>query len=503
MTTVLTAHTDDNGSNQQATPTTTPTFLELGVPASVVEVLERRNITIPTPVQVEAIPLAVRDGDLVVQAKTGTGKTLAFGLPLMTALAAAQGVKPRALVVTPTRELCLQVANDLIDVGGALGLRCVALYGGQDFAPQISSLNSGVDIVVGTPGRLLDLTQRGDLQLDAIERLILDEADEMLDMGFLPDVQKLLRYTANRTHTMLFSATMPAPIMTLARGFLNQPTFTSVADASTGTTTVSGVSQYAYHTHPLDKAEMLAKLLQASGLGPSIVFCRTKMTAQRLADDMNERGFQAASLHGDLSQPAREHALASFRGGSIKILIATDVAARGIDIDGITHVINYQTPEDAATYLHRIGRTARAGRKGIAVTFVEWDNLMRWKVISSELGLGLDDLVETFSTSEHFHSDLAIPTGTRGRLKPLPRPARPSGPDRHGSERRSAGVRRDDVRHGASTDQRSRNERPSSPGASSSTSSQRGARATSTDGGATQVPVSPLRTRRRTRRRAT
>lgn len=446
------------------TPTTThelgsrpiPTFAELGVPPLVVTVLERRNITIPTPVQVEAIPLAVRHGDLVVQAKTGTGKTLAFGLPLITALSAPAGTRPRALVVTPTRELCLQVANDLADIGAALGLRCVALYGGQDFAPQIAALDTGVDIVVGTPGRLLDLVQRGELHLDRVERLILDEADEMLDMGFLPDVQKLLGYTAQRTHTMLFSATMPAPIKSLARGFLNRPTFTSVADAATDATTVSGVTQFAYLTHPLDKAEMLAKLLQAPALGPTIVFCRTKMTAQRLADDMNERGFHAVSLHGDLTQPARERALASFRDGTCQILVATDVAARGIDIDGITHVVNYQTPEDAATYLHRIGRTARAGRSGTAVTFVEWDNTMRWKLISAELGLGLDDLTETFSTSPHFFSDLGIDATTRGRLVTQQTKPRSAGAERPGQRRRGRGTGAPDRAFGNRTRQRDR-----------------------------------------------
>ena len=393
-----------------------PTFDELGIPAAVVTVLAGRNITVPTRVQIEAIPMAHRGGDIVVQAKTGTGKTLAFGLPLVAVLAAPTGTRPRALVVTPTRELCLQVASDIALVGEALRLRSVAVYGGQDFGPQIDALTKGVDIVIGTPGRLLDLVTRKELDLAGIDRLILDEADEMLDMGFLPDVQRLLKYTVNRSSTMLFSATMPAPIWSLARGFLDQPTFTTVYDPNSDATTVSGVTQFVYQAHPLDKPQMLAKLLQAEGRGPTIVFCRTKMTAQRLSDDMVERGFRAVSLHGDLPQPAREKALAAFRDGRAEILIATDVAARGIDIDGITHVVNYQTPEDPATYLHRIGRTARAGRKGIAVTFVEWDNLLRWKLISSELGLGMDIPVETYSSSESYHSDLGIPVGVSDRL---------------------------------------------------------------------------------------
>jgi superfamily II DNA/RNA helicase len=426
-------------------------FAELGVPASIVEVLAARNITVPTPVQHETIPLTARVGDLVVQAKTGTGKTLAFGIPMVTALAAPAGTAPRALVVTPTRELCLQVAADLTQIGSPLGLRVVSLYGGQDFVPQIAALDAGVDIVVGTPGRLLDLVARRNLDPAAVDQLVLDEADEMLDMGFLPDVQRLFGHTKQRSRTLLFSATMPPTIRTLARSFLNQPTFTSVADPDGAGNTVAGVTQYVYKVHGLDKQEMLARLLQADGRGPTIVFCRTKMTAQRLSDDMIERGFSAAALHGDLSQAAREKGLAAFREGRVDVLIATDVAARGIDVDGITHVVNYQMPEDAATYLHRIGRTARAGRKGIAVTFIEWDNMTQWRFMAREIGLdeALTIPNETFSTSEHFHTDLAIPAGTKGRLNAAPtrtprREHRHTG-DRHTSSR---GNGRSDARGG-------------------------------------------------------
>jgi superfamily II DNA/RNA helicase len=427
-------------------------FAALGVPAEIVAVLAARNITVPTDVQREAIPLAARTGDLVVQAKTGTGKTLAFGIPMVTTLAAGAPVTaPRALVVTPTRELCLQVADDLNQIGGALGLRVVSLYGGQDFVPQIAALEAGVDIVVGTPGRLLDLVSRRHLELGSVSQLILDEADEMLDMGFLPDVQKLLAHTKNRSRTLLFSATMPAPIRTLARTFLSQPTFTTVADPTDAGTTVAGVTQFVYQAHPLDKPEMLARVLQAEGRGPTIVFCRTKMTAQRLADDMTERGFNAASLHGDLTQAAREKGLAAFRASAVDVLIATDVAARGIDVHGITHVVNYQMPEEAATYLHRIGRTARAGRKGIAVTFVEWDNMTRWKFIAQELGLDEAYVVpaETFSTSAHLFTDLDIPTTVKGRLNAAPART-PRRDDQRSGDRRRDGQRSGNRRPGAS-----------------------------------------------------
>lgn len=478
-----TSHASDT-VGEQPEPQPVNGFAALGVPSEIVAVLAARNITIPTDVQREAIPMASRPGDLVVQAKTGTGKTLAFGIPMVTALAAGSPITaPRALVVTPTRELCLQVADDLNQIGGALGLRVVSLYGGQDFVSQIAALEAGVDIVVGTPGRLLDLVSRRHLELGSVLQLILDEADEMLDMGFLPDVQKLLGYTKHRSRTLLFSATMPAPIRTLARTFLSHPTFTTVADPTDAGTTVAGVTQFVYQAHPLDKPEMLARLLQAEGRGPTIVFCRTKMTAQRLADEMLERGFNAAALHGDLTQIAREKGLAAFRAGTVDVLIATDVAARGIDVHGITHVVNYQMPEEAATYLHRIGRTARAGRKGIAVTFVEWDNMTRWKFIAQELGLDEAYVVppETFSTSAHLFTDLEIPSTVKGRLNAAP--ARAPRRDSQGSN----GARRDGQRRSERTDA----PRSSAPRSTSASTRSRN-----------ESPAGRTRDRKRTRRGA-
>jgi superfamily II DNA/RNA helicase len=245
---------------------------------------------------------------------------------------------------------------------------------------------------------------------------VLDEADEMLDLGFLPDVEKIFTSTPARQQTMLFSATMPGDIIALARRFMNQPVHIRTQDNEDEGAVVSRIEQHVVRAHAMDKIEMLARILQADGRGPTIVFCRTKRTAQKTSDDLIERGFRAATIHGDLGQSAREKALNDFKAGKSDVLIATDVAARGIDIDGITHVINYQCPEDEKTYVHRIGRTARAGAHGIAVTFVDWDELARWKMIDTALVLGLPEPVETYSSSEHLYEMLNIPAGSTGRM---------------------------------------------------------------------------------------
>ena len=319
------------------------------------------------------LPIALGDGDVIGQAKTGTGKTLAFGIPLIERVIApldsewselvAKGL-PQVLVVVPTRELCVQVTKDIDELTGNRGIRTLAVYGGRAFEPQIEALAGGVEIVVGTPGRLLDLYRQGQLKLKEVSRVVLDEADEMLDLGFLPDVEKIFTSTPNRAQTMLFSATMPGDIIALARRFMNQPIHIRTQDNEDEGAVVSRIKQHVLRAHALDKIEMLARILQADGRGPTIVFCRTKRTCQKTSDDLLERGFRAASIHGDLGQSAREKALNDFKAGKSDVLVATDVAARGIDIDGITHVINYQCPEDEKTYVHRIGRTARAGADG-------------------------------------------------------------------------------------------------------------------------------------------
>ena len=270
-------------------------------------------------------------------------------------------------------------------------------------------------MVVGTPGRLLDLAEQRHLVLGRVKALVLDEADEMLDLGFLPDVERIMRMLPEQRHTMLFSATMPGPIIALSRAFLNRPTHIRAEEADQGSTH-ENTTQLVYRAHAMDKVELLTRVLQAKDRGLTMIFARTKRTVQRVADDLADRGFAAAAVHGDLGQGAREQALRAFRSGKVDVLVATDVAARGIDVTDVTHVVNYQCPEDAKTYVHRIGRTGRAGKTGVAVTLVDWDELHKWKTISDDLGLDMPEAPETYSTSAHLYSDLEIPADARGRL---------------------------------------------------------------------------------------
>ena len=401
------------------------TFADLPLRPETQAALAEHGFISPFPIQEMVLPIALGDGDVIGQAKTGTGKTLAFGIPLIERVIAPLDLEwselatkglPQVLVVVPTRELCVQVTKDIDELTGNRGIRTLAVYGGRAFEPQIEALASGVEIVVGTPGRLLDLYRQGQLKLKEVSRVVLDEADEMLDLGFLPDVEKIFTSTPNRAQTMLFSATMPGDIIALARRFMNQPIHIRTQDNEDEGAVVSRIKQHVLRAHALDKIEMLARILQADGRGPTIVFCRTKRTCQKTSDDLLERGFRAASIHGDLGQSAREKALNDFKAGKSDVLVATDVAARGIDIDGITHVINYQCPEDEKTYIHRIGRTARAGADGISVTFVDWDDLARWKMIDTALVLGLGEPEETYSSSEHLYETLNIPAGSIGRI---------------------------------------------------------------------------------------
>jgi len=400
------------------------------LPATV-EALEAVGITHPFPIQTLTLPVALHGHDIIGQAKTGTGKTLGFGIPLLQRVvaegetAAGNGVpdlppttpgRPQALVVVPTRELCVQVTGDLEKAAARRPVRVLAVYGGRAYEPQVDVLRSGVEVVVGTPGRLIDLAQQGLLDLGEVRTLVLDEADEMLDLGFLPDVEKIVRMVPEGRQTMLFSATMPGEIISLARTYMHHPTHIRAVDPDDDGHTVKAVEQHAFRAHALDKIEMLARILQAEGRGLTLVFCRTKRTAQKVADDLVERGFAAGAVHGDLGQGAREQALRAFRNGKIDVLVATDVAARGIDVPDITHVVNYQCPEDEKTYLHRIGRTARAGNKGIAITFVDWDDVPRWMLIDQTLDLGFGEPEETYSTSDHFYEELEVPREVTGRL---------------------------------------------------------------------------------------
>ncbi|MFW0789079.1 DEAD/DEAH box helicase [Gordonia sp. CPCC 205333] len=419
-----------------------PTFAELGVDDRIVSALADDGKTNTFAIQELTLPLAIGGSDLIGQARTGMGKTLGFGVPLLQRLVTAKADKPsgvrpldntpRALVIVPTRELCLQVTGDLevaakkltveLPDGVVRPLKITAIYGGRPYESQIAELAAGVDVVVGTPGRLLDLAQQGHLILGKVAILVLDEADEMLDLGFLPDIERIMSALpeanperGDSRQTMLFSATMPGPIVTLARTFLHRPTHIR-AEHANDSAVHERTTQYVYRAHALDKAELVARVLQATDRGATMVFTRTKRTAQKVADDLAERGFAVGAVHGDLGQVAREKALKKFRDGTINVLVATDVAARGIDIDDVTHVINYQCPEDDKTYVHRIGRTGRAGRTGTAITLVDWDELHRWELINNALGLGVPDPVETYSSSEHLRAELNIPDDATGRV---------------------------------------------------------------------------------------
>ena len=402
------------------------TFADFDVHPDIVAALAEGGITHPFPIQSMTLPVALGGHDIIGQAKTGTGKTLGFGIPMIQRAVAPQDEgfnslakpgAPQALAVAPTRELAVQVAGDLTKASAQRGgLRVLTVYGGRAYEPQIEALRRGVEIVVGTPGRLLDLAQQGHLDLGHARSVVLDEADEMLDLGFLPDVEKLLAMTPSGRQTMLFSATMPGAVVSLARRYMTQPTHIRAMSEDGDGQTVAAVEQFVYRAHAMDKVEMLARILQAEGRGLTIIFARTKRTAAKVADDLAERGFAAAAIHGDLGQGAREQALRAFRNGKVDILVATDVAARGIDVEAVTHVINYQCPEDEKTYLHRIGRTGRAGATGVAVTFVDWDDLHRWAMIDKSLDLGIPAPTETYSSSPHLFSEMKIPEGTRGTL---------------------------------------------------------------------------------------
>ncbi len=411
-------------TDSQATETEKTTFADLGVSPAIVDALRDEGIEHPFPIQEMAIPIALSGSDMIGQARTGTGKTLAFGIPILEHIVlegdeghdqlAAPG-KPQALVMTPTRELAQQVGTDIATAARIRGARVLTIYGGVGYDDQLDALAKGVDVVVGTPGRLLDLVHRHDLDLSHVGIAVLDEADEMLDLGFLPDVEALLDRTPSGRQTLLFSATMPAVIMSLARSRLNQPVNIR-AEGRDAQATVPETTQFVYQAHSMDKPEIIGKILQSPSMHRMMIFTRTKRSAQRLTDDLSERGFDVAPLHGDLNQVQRGKTMKRFRNGKVHVLVCTDVAARGIDVDDVTHVINYEVPDDPEQYVHRIGRTGRAGREGIAVTLVDWQDVTRWKVINKTLDLPFHEPVETYSTSPHLFSDLNIPEGVKGRI---------------------------------------------------------------------------------------
>ena len=391
-------------------------FRDFDIGEAICSGLEAAGIFTTFPIQALTLPLALAGQDIIGQARTGTGKTLAFGVPLLQLIEEhGQSRLPQALVVVPTRELAVQVADDLRTAAVNLRVRVLTVYGGRAYEPQIDSLAAGVDIVVGTPGRLLDLAERRHLDLSAVRALVLDEADKMLDLGFLPDVERIIRLIPEERQTMLFSATMPGDVVTLARRHMRRPVNIR-AEGHDEPAPAPLTRQHVFRAHQMDKIEVLARVLQARNRGLTMVFCQTKRAADQVATALASRGFAVATVHGDLGQGQRERALRAFRTGKVDVLTATEVAARGLDVDDVTHVVNYECPDDEKTYVHRIGRTGRAGRAGVAVTFVDWRDMHRWKLINDALGLGMAEPEETYSTSEHLFAELDIPREATGTL---------------------------------------------------------------------------------------
>ena len=463
-------------------------FRDFDISEAISSGLEAAGIFTTFPIQALTLPLALGGQDIIGQARTGTGKTLAFGVPLLQLIEEhGQSRLPQALVVVPTRELAIQVADDLRVAAVNVRVKVLTVYGGRAYEPQIDALTAGVDIVVGTPGRLLDLAERRHLDLSAVRALVLDEADKMLDLGFLPDVERIVRLTPEQRQTMLFSATMPGDVVTLARRHMRQPTNIR-AEGHDAPAPVPSTQQHVFRAHQMDKIEVLARILQARNRGLTIVFCQTKRAADQVATALASRGFAVATVHGDLGQGQRERALRAFRSGKVDVLTATEVAARGLDVDDVTHVVNYECPDDEMTYVHRIGRTGRAGRAGVAVTFVDWRDMHRWKLIDAALGLDMAEPVETYSTSEHLYTELDIPREATGTL---PRAMR----DRAGLEAEAV----EDIGETGKIRSPRRGSAGRGSGSSGSSGGRGGRNRTSTGDGAAQAVGTAGRRRRRTR----
>ncbi len=342
-------------------------FEELGLSEETLKVLKKKGFEEPTPIQEKTIPAILEgENDVVGQAQTGTGKTAAFGLPMIEILP-ERSKRVKALVLTPTRELAIQVAEEINSLKGKKKLSIIPVYGGQSIELQLRSLKKGVDIVVGTPGRIMDHLRRKTLKLNDISFLVLDEADEMLNMGFLDDVIEIMEYTNPDKRTMLFSATMPKEIMNIAKKHMNEY---DVFKVSKGQLTVSKTAQIYFEVAASDKFEALCRIVDIEDAFYGLVFCRTKIDVDNVSSHLAERGYDADGLHGDMSQGQREKILNKFKKGALNVLVATDVAARGIDVQNLSHVINYALPQDPESYVHRIGRTGRAGKEGIAITFI-------------------------------------------------------------------------------------------------------------------------------------
>ncbi|WP_110588676.1 DEAD/DEAH box helicase [Microbacterium suaedae] len=394
-------------------------FADLAIDQDIVDQLTAKGIEDAFPIQEQTIPISLPGQDVIGQAKTGTGKTFGFGIPVVQRLGLDPAPGVKALIVVPTRELATQVYEDMDLLTRGRSTSVVAIYGGKAYEGQIEQLKAGAQIVVGTPGRLIDLAGQGLLDLSNAVEVVLDEADKMLDLGFLADIEKIFQKVSQKRHTQLFSATMPGPIVALARRFMSNPIHIRASDPDEGLTQAN-IRHIIYRAHQLDKDEVIGRILQAEGRGKTVIFTRTKRAAQRLIDELGDRGFSVGGVHGDMGQEQRERSMAAFKAGKRDVMVATDVAARGIDVNDVSHVINHTIPDDEKTYLHRAGRTGRAGREGIAVTFVDWDDLHKWALINRALDFGQPEPVETYSTSPHLYSELNIPEGTKGRIAKAP-----------------------------------------------------------------------------------
>ena len=382
-----------------------PDFTSLGLDPRLIEILNAQGIISTFPIQAQCIPLAIAGRDILAKAKTGSGKTLAFALPALNYMLQhpeSHGVanhQPEILVLCPTRELCIQVSTVINELGSSLGVKTVTIYGGAASADQVKKIAEGFDVAVATPGRLIDLVNQREINLAKVKMLILDEADEMLDIGFIDAVESILAMTDASRQTMLFSATMPGRIIAIGKKYMQSPTRVAVEDEAMSEGGTANIAQHVWRAHQMDKTAIIeAALLSALG-EKIIIFSRTKRNAQRICDDLIADGYKALTIHGDMQQVAREKALAAFTEGKGQVLVATDVAARGIHVDGVTLVINYDCPDDERSYTHRIGRTGRAGEQGTALTLVDWADVTKWAGINGQLKGDLpNDPPEVYST---------------------------------------------------------------------------------------------------------
>ncbi len=386
----------------------TTTFEALGVSSELVAALEADGIDAPFAIQAIALPDALAGRDICGKAKTGSGKTLAFGLPLLERIGKAEPRRPRALVLAPTRELANQVYGVLAPLAKVRGRAVQAIYGGVGFDPQIDALRRGVDVIVGTPGRLIDLMDRGEVSFEDVEVLVLDEADRMADMGFMPQVQKILFRMEGDHQTMLFSATLDGAVKQLVARYMKDPVFHEVESDEP---TVEEMEHRFLFVHDMDKVKVAAAIARSANR--TLMFCNYKRTADKLVRELRKEGIQAAAIHGDLSQAAREKSLADFQAGKVPVLVATDVAARGIHVDNVEIVVHYEPTDDHKAYLHRSGRTARAGEDGVAVTLMLWNEENAIRTVQRRLGLSLP-IVEVFSNDPRL-ADLRAWVPTRDR----------------------------------------------------------------------------------------